>query len=312
MRRSLRTACFGALVLAPLLFAGQPGLGARERPVLTPREKASLLVVSALPAPPGVGGVLVQRWTRNLPRSRGTLTFADQEGGAVRAFPGLPPRVDAADVATTGKAFGAGVATGRLLRRAGVAVDLAPVLDSASGPLGARQFRDPALAVAFARGLAAGGAGACAKHFPGLGSTRRSTDEGPARGALRASELAGFRKAVRAGVACVMVGHAVYRRLGPRPASLEPATYRLLRGDGFDGVVITDSLNVLGAAGAAKSAADAVRAGADMVLFTGPDEARRAVDALVPLARRGELDEHVGRILRLRDALGIPALPPAG
>src|SRR5215217_4648582 len=107
MRRSLRTACFGALVLAPLLFAGQPALGARERPVLTPREKARLLVVSALPAPPGVGGVLVQRWTRDLPRPRGTLTFADQEGGAVRAFPGLPPRVDAADVATTGKAFGA-------------------------------------------------------------------------------------------------------------------------------------------------------------------------------------------------------------
>jgi beta-N-acetylhexosaminidase len=185
-------------------------------------------------------------------------------------------------------------------------------MDSPSGPLGARHFRDPALAVAFARGLAAGDAGACAKHFPGLGSTRRSTDEGPARGALRASELAGFWKAIGAGIPCVMVGHALYRRLGPRPASLEPATYRLLRDEGFDGVVITDSLNALGAAGAAESAADAVTAGADMVLFTGPDEARRAVEALVPLARRGELDEHVARVLRLRRALGMPALPSVG
>lgn len=312
MRRSLRTARFGALVLAPLLLAGHPAVAARGRLALSPREKASLLVVSALPAPPGVGGVLVQRWTRNLPRPHGTLTFADQEGGAVRAFPGLPPILDAADVVTTREAFGAGVATGRALRTAGVAVDLAPVMDSPSGPLGARHFRDPALAVAFARGLAASDAGACAKHFPGLGSTRRSTDEGPARGALRAGELAGFRKAVGAGIPCVMVGHALYRRLGPRPASLEPATYRLLRDEGFDGVVITDSLNVLGAAGAAESAADAVTAGADMVLFTGPDEARRAVEALVPLARRGELDEHVARVLRLRRALGMPALPPAG
>ena len=50
-------------------------------------------------------------------------------------------------------------------------------------------------------------------------------------------------------------------------------------------------------------APQAVRAGADIVLFTSPAHARRAVRALLPLARRGELDEHVARILRLRAAL---------
>jgi beta-glucosidase-like glycosyl hydrolase len=304
----LGAACFGALVLAPLFLGGQVGLSA-ENAELTPRQKAALLVVSGLPAPPGVGGVLVQRWTREAARPRGALAFADQEGGAVRAFPGLPPWLDAADVATAQEAFGGGASAGRALRRRGVAVDLAPVLDSSDGPLGAREFADPALGIAFARGLAAGGVAACAKHFPGLGSTLHSTDEGPARGAVRASELAGFRDAVAAGVACVMVGHAIYRRLGAGPASLEPSAYRLLRDQGFDGVAITDALNVLGVNRAARSAVRAVEAGADMVLFTGPDEARRAIDALVPLAERGELDEHVARVLHLRRALGLPPSP---
>jgi beta-glucosidase-like glycosyl hydrolase len=47
-------------------------------------------------------------------------------------------------------------------------------------------------------------------------------------------------------------------------------------------------------------APQAARAGADMLLFTSPAHAARAVRALLPLARRGELDEHVRRILRLR------------
>ena len=43
-----------------------------------------------------------------------------------------------------------------------------------------------------------------------------------------------------------MVGHAIYPRLGPRRASLEPKTYALLRELGFRGVAITDSIGVLG------------------------------------------------------------------
>jgi beta-glucosidase-like glycosyl hydrolase len=43
-----------------------------------------------------------------------------------------------------------------------------------------------------------------------------------------------------------------------------------------------------------------VRAGADLLLYTSPRHARRAIAALVPLARRGELDEHVARVLRFR------------
>jgi len=271
---------------------------------MTPQQKAALLVVSGPRAEPGVGGVLVQRWDLDAPRPRGAIVFVDQEGGDTRAFKGLPPRRAAADFTSADDAFAAGVATARALRRVGVDVDLAPVLDLPDGPLGARQFRSPLYGIAFARGLAAGGAGACAKHFPGLGSLPVSTDERPyVRGVLRERDVAPYREVVEARVPCVMVGHGVYPGLGRRRASLEPTAYRLLRSLGFEGVAITDSLNVVKGADPRKWSAAAVRAGADLVLFTSGRAASLAVSALVPLARRGELDEHVVRVLRFRQLL---------
>jgi beta-N-acetylhexosaminidase len=264
---------------------------------LGPREKAALVVISGLPAPPGVGGVIVRRWDRQLPRPRRALVFADQEGGEVRAFSEFPPRNPASSYGSIGQAFAAGQDAGRALGAAGVDVDLAPVLDAPDGPLGARHFRSQALGAAFGRGLAQGGTAPCAKHFPGLGSTPRSTDEARVVGRVRPGEARGFRVAA---FPCVMVGHAIYPRLGPRRASLESATYAFLRRLGFDGVAITDSLGILGSPYAPYWARLALRAGADMVLFTSARDARRAIRALVPLARRGELDAAVRRVLRFR------------
>ena len=270
---------------------------------LSPQQKAALVVVSGLPAPPGVGGVLVQRSDRSARRPTGALVFVDQEGGDVRAFRELPPTTSAQRMRTKAEAFAAGRDTGRALRHFGVHVDLAPVLDLPDGPLGSRQFRSPFFGVAFARGLAAGGAGACAKHFPGLGTLAVSTDNRPyVRGHVREDDLAPYRAAVEADVACVMVGHGVYPSLGRRRAVLEPSTYRLLRSFAFDGITITDSLSVVRGRAAAWAVA-AARAGADLLLFTSPQDARRAISALLPLARRGALDEHVRRVLRFRAAL---------
>lgn len=270
---------------------------------LTPQQKAALVVVSGLPAPAGVGGVIVQRGDRDAPRPPGALVFADQEGGEVRAFPELPPAASARDVRGKARAYAAGRSTGLALRRAGARVDLAPVLDLPDGPLGARQFRSPFFGVAFARGLAAGGAAACAKHFPGLGTLPVSTDTRPyVRGRVRDADLAPYRAAIEAAVPCVMVGHGVYPSLGPRRAVVEPATYRLLRTTlGFRGITITDSLSVVHGR-AAVWAPDAARAGADLLLVNNPAEAARAIAALVPLARSGALDVHVSRVLRFRRA----------
>jgi beta-N-acetylhexosaminidase len=295
-------------MIAKLLMIGLvagPATVETEVARMTPREKAAIVVVSGLPAPAGVGGVIVRRWDRHLARPRGALVFVDQEGGPVRAFPDLPPARAPSGYGTAVEARLAGRATGRALRRAGVHVDLAPVVDTADGPLRSRHFRSPHLAVAFARGLADGGAAACVKHFPGLGSTPVSTDESASvRGRIRAHELAAFGAAIRAGVPCVMTSHAFYPGLGRRRASLEPRAYRLLRSLGFRGVAITDSLNFLRAAPAERWAPQAARAGADLLLFTSPVYARRAIDALVPLARAGELDGAVARVLRFRRAYG--------
>ena len=267
---------------------------------MTPQQKASLVVVSGLPAPAGVGGVLVQDSDRGAPRPAGPLVFVDQEGGHVRAFPQLPPDRPAHRIRSKWEAFAAGQATGLALRRSGVQVDLAPVLDLPDGPLGARQYTSPFFGVAFARGLASGGAAACAKHFPGLGTLAFSTDDRPyVRGRVRDADLAPYRAAVESDVPCVMVGHGVYPSLGGRRAVLEPATYGLLRSMGFAGVTITDSLSVVHGRAAAW-AVGAARAGADLLLFTDPADAALAIRALVPLARRGLLDGHLARILAFR------------
>jgi beta-N-acetylhexosaminidase len=270
---------------------------------LTPQQKAALVVVSGLPAPRGVAGVIVQAYDRSDPRPAGALVFVDQEGGRVKTFRQLPPATSARAMRTKAEAYAAGAATGRSLRGLGVDVDLAPVLDLPDGPLGSRQFRSPFFGVAFARGLAAVRAGACAKHFPGLGPLPYSTDERPyVRGNLRDSDLAPYRAAVEAGVPCVMVGHGVYPQVGPRRAALEPGAYRLLRSLGFDGVAITDSLDVV-RGHAEKWAVAAARAGADLLLLTSGRDAAKAIRVLMPLARRGELDEHVRRVLRFRSGL---------
>ena len=270
---------------------------------MTPEQKAAAVVVSGLPAPPDVGGVIIMGDDLDFEWPDGPIVFTDQEGANVRRFRRLPPVRAAAWYRKTADAYVAGRATARALRRTGVDVDLAPVLDSPDGPLGSRHFRRADLGVAFARGLAAGGAGACAKHFPGLGTAAVSTDDRPHVDAtVRRHELAGFRAAIRAGVPCVMTSNAFYDGRRFR-ASIEPSTYRLLRSLGFEGVAITDSLSIVREAPVERWAPQAVRAGADLVLFTSPSHARRAVRALVPLARSGELDAHVARVVRFRAEL---------
>jgi beta-N-acetylhexosaminidase len=288
----------GALLVhavAALVVAAQPSVAD-----LTPRQKAALVVVSPLPAPPGVGGVIVQPGTRSLPRPPGALVFVDQEGGPTRVFPNLPPVRAAAAYTRATQAYWAGRATGVALRSAGIGIDLAPVLDSPDGPLGSRQFPRASIGVAFERGLVAVGAGSCVKHFPGLGSAAISTDDAPhVNAVLRPREVAGFRAAIKAGAPCVMVNHAFYRKLGPRRASLEPATYRLLRSLGFHGLTITDSLSIV-TPYPSDWPVTAARAGADLLLFTRAADAERAIDLLLPLARSGALDAHVARVLRFR------------
>jgi beta-N-acetylhexosaminidase len=180
-----------------------------------------------------------------------------------------------------------GIETGAYLRRLGIALDLAPVLDS---PTSARAFifsrafsTDPRIVAtrgtAFARGLLHSGIAAAVKHFPGLGRLQRSTDYGPALiGASRAAldrDLGPFRTAVRAGVPVVMVGTAIYPAYGSRlpAACAQTIVGRLLRRTlGFNGVVISDDLDsaaVWPSLPTPEAAVHATQAGVDMLYVAG-------------------------------------------
>jgi beta-glucosidase-like glycosyl hydrolase len=282
-----------------------------DTPALTPREKAALVVVSGLPAPKGVSGVIVQSWSSDLARPSRAFVVADQEGLGASTFSVLPPTRPASSYRTRAQATHAGLATGKALAKEGVDVDLAPVLDLDGGPLGSRHFAAPAYALGFARGLAAGGTAACVKHFPGLGSAQISTDESPnVHARLLPAELAAFRAAVADGVSCVMVGHAYYEDLAGRArASFNSNAYALLRREGFHGVAMTDSISVFGSRWAVPAARRAILAGADLVLLTNGPDAARVVSALIPLARGGHLDEAVAHVLAFRRELGLRELP---
>lgn len=217
-----------------------------------------------------------------------------------------------------------GAAVGRELRAMGVTMNLAPVCDVASNPanpsLGIRSFGDdPAevadMAAVMVRGLASSGVVATAKHFPGKGEAVVDPHHGlPVldldRQRMDEVELAPFAAAVAADVPVVMVGHYDVPALTGQPGlatSLSDAVVdAVLRGDlGFDGVVVTDALDMQALAQGDRQVDDmvsALGAGVDLLLCS-PDA--RARDRL----RRG-LDVAVadGRIRATRTARTVARL----
>lgn len=191
---------------------------------------------------------------------------------------------------------------GLRLARVGVDLDLAPVLDvnsAADNPvIGTRSYgADPGLVaehgVAAVRGLAEAGVAACLKHFPGHGDT--VTDSHVAApvvrahaGRLRERELVPFAAAVAAGAEAVMTAHVRVPAVDPhQPASTSTSVTALLRDDlGFDGVLVTDALDMAGVSGpdahgsVEVAAVAALLAGADL-LCLGADWPRERVHAVV-------------------------------
>jgi beta-N-acetylhexosaminidase len=268
----------------------------------------------------------LQAITRPATVTEPLLVTVDQEGGLVRRLPG-PPKPSARVTGARGAAFAErlGRATGASLKSMGVNVDLAPVLDlgrpgrAIEGE--GRTFAGTPAAVseiggAFARGLAAGGVAATAKHFPGLGDARINTDNAVQKIRLPAAKLRNadeqpYTGFIQSGGAMVMLSTAIYPALSGKPAALSRAvaTGELRDRLGFQGVSISDSLGSVSAqavGGPAKTALAAARAGTDLVLFTDLGDAARAQRALARGLGDGSLDRaqfeaSVNRVLALRD-----------
>jgi beta-N-acetylhexosaminidase len=228
-------------------------------------------------------------------------------------------------------------AVGEALAATGCTVAFAPDVDVNSDPdnpvIGVRSFgADPELAArhtaAWVRGLQSTGVAASAKHFPGHGDT--STDSHLALPVvdlpletLRGRELVPFRAAIAAGTRTIMTSHILLPRLdAEQPATLSPRiVHGLLRGElGFEGVIVTDALDMQGASGVhgiPEAAVRALAAGCDL-LCIGSDNTDAQLDAIV--AAIGDAVES-GRLpaARVREAaarvraLGAaaPAIPSA-
>lgn len=230
------------------------------------------------------------------------------------------------------------------LRRAGIDLDLAPDADinsNADNPvIGTRSFgADPALVArhtaAWVRGLQSTGVAASVKHFPGHGDTAQDSHLAlPVVHAdletLRRRELAPFVAAVAAGARTVMSSHIVLPALdAARPATLSRRVLTgLLREElGFDGVILSDALDMAGASagrGIPAAAALALAAGCDLLcLGTGGTEQQldEIEAAVADAVARGELDaarvadagERVARLAAESAALAAAApVPQAG
>jgi beta-N-acetylhexosaminidase len=266
----------------------------------------------------------------------------DEEGGDVTrldASSGSPwpghLALGAVDDADATRAVAHGIAA--RLAACGVNLDLAPVADVNSDPrnpvIGVRSFgSDPALVArhvaAFVDGLQRGGVAACAKHFPGHGDTSVDSHRALPRVAvdeatLRTRELVPFAAAVEAGAEAVMTAHLVVPALDEQPATVSARVLRVLRADlRFDGVVVSDALEMKGLAdtvGVEAGAVLALAAGVD-ALCVGHDLHEETVDALVAAiagaVRAGRLCEQrlaeaAGRVEALGSRTRAPVDAPA-
>ncbi len=159
--------------------------------------------------------------------------------------------------------FEVGEAIGKDLRKTGIHLNLAPVVDVNDNPanpvIGYRSFgqdkkKVAEMACAFYRGMKSVGILGCAKHFPGHGNT--SVDShlslpviSKTLKELQAQELYPFEKIIETGVDVVMPGHLAVPSLtgsSHEPASLSKTivTELLKKQMGFEGAVITDALNM--------------------------------------------------------------------
>lgn len=267
------------------------------------------------------------------------LVSIDHEGGLVmrlrEPFTHFPPARAMSLTSDPAVAYAVGYAMGTELAAVGIDLSYAPVLDVDSNPqnpiIGHRAFgADPATVVRFAlpfmQGLHDAGVIACGKHFPGHGDTAHDSHlELPivsrARSALEQTELVPFRAAIAAGIPMLMSAHVLYPELDQdHPATLSRAILdRLLRRElGFEGVLVSDDLEMRalrGAGSIADCAVRALQAGVDWAMVCNDfDESARTFEriraALVDeeLSRRA-IEQSADRIRRLRGA--VPSQEPA-
>ena len=215
----------------------------------------------------------------------------------------------------------------RQCRQIGVQVNFAPVADVNINPknpvINTRSFgEDPVQVadkvIAYAYGLEGGGVLSVCKHFPGHGDTdvdsHKSLPVLPfTRERLDSVELYPFKKAIRAGLGGMMVGHLqvpVIEPVGGLPSSLSRnVVYDLLTDElAFKGLVFTDALAMKRVSGNGHVSLQALKAGNDMVL--APRNLKEEIPAVLEAVEKGELarediENKCRKVLTYKYVLGL-------
>ena len=256
------------------------------------------------------------------------IITTDEEGGSVqrianitnKAATDIPFMYQVGQTGDLTKAKTVGRVLAEELRTIGVNVDFAPDADVYSNPyntvIGQRSFSSEAETVAkmsqaLAEGLEENGVVATFKHFPGHGNT--ATDSHSAlpviemtREELDKVDLVPFKNAISKGAKMMMVGHIALPNItgDNTPASLSyELTTGLLRNElGFEGLIVTDGLN-MGALVNNYEEAEiyrmAVEAGADLLVL--PSDPELAVQTIKENISEERIDQSVYRILSFKD-----------
>jgi beta-N-acetylhexosaminidase len=304
---------------------------ARMRDWVTRDEVGGLIVSTGAPA------TLAAKL--NLAQARAAvplLILSDLETGpGMRLRPGgtdVPPSMALGAARSAALAREAGRITGVEARAVGIHMTLGPLFDVNSNPanpiINVRSFgEDPELVArmgtAWVEGARETGLLSAGKHYPGHGDTYVDSHVGLARieadsARLFDVEIAPFARAVHAGMDGVLVGHIAAVGLeGPDapPASLSPRMVDdILRGRlGFEGLVITDALNMGGVTrhySVPEASIRALLAGADVLLQ--PPGASTVIDRIVAAVEAGRIpaariDEAARRVLATKAAAGLHA-----
>ena len=265
------------------------------------------------------------------------LITSDFENGCGSMLKGLTPLPYLMSLGATNSeelAYNYGRATALEARSVGANWSFSPVVDlniNNRNPLvnvrgiGDDSVHATRLLKQVVRGMQDHGLAACAKHFPGDGVDYRDQHIVTTHNTLSMEEWREksgrvFKELVDAGVYSVMAGHIslpAYQKEDCANGLNMPATLsyelitKLLKNElGFDGVVVTDALDMGGFLGWYRSKRraqiESFKAGCDMMLWPTDEYVDDLVEAVesgyIPMER---LDDAVARILSMKRKLGL-------